>query len=560
MKKQYLIFSIILSFCAFSASAQLRYVNPIYTNADVEVISNVKFATNIDFLTSKLTDPAKVGADITEIKTALAMSQPIPAKYFDPTDATSVLKVTDLKMDIYKAKASVDTKTDRPVIIFLHTGNFLPPPINGSPNGLKTDSSGIVLCQEWAKRGYVAVSIDYRLGWNPLAATAEERRGQLLNAVYRAIHDTKEAVRTLKTDAATYGIDSSRVVLYGEGTGAYIALAYETLDKNSEMELPKFSAGGVGPSYINRANVGEIDGSGGTFNLYASSTVSTKIKAVVAAGGALADTSWLEAGNVPMISFHCVRDPFAPFSQGTVIVPTTNEVVVEVQGANLYIQKANQLGNNDKIKNIAANDPYTIAAEGRYGATVDYIYDAPDDKITINTNVKGLFPVLLPVNSTILNNQSSPWQWWDPTSALATTVVGQFMGQPVTAHQNSLGSNSDMSPAKGRTYVDTIMGYMCPRVALINGSITLNQLSVSEVLAPGLAKVYPNPASSSVTIAVDAKYNVSSIRIFDVTGREVLSNLEGNNVTLNIEALQAGYYFVNVYTTAGVSSTKLIKE
>jgi predicted glycosyltransferase involved in capsule biosynthesis len=104
MKKQYLL-SLIIGFCAFTASAQLRYVDPIYSQADIEVVSNVKFATNIDFLTSKLTNPAKMGADIVALKTAVAMSQPIPATYYNPADTNSVVKVTDLKMDIYKPKA-----------------------------------------------------------------------------------------------------------------------------------------------------------------------------------------------------------------------------------------------------------------------------------------------------------------------------------------------------------------------------------------------------------------------------------------------------------------------
>ena len=402
MKKQNSILTL-LAFTAISVTAQTRYVDPIYTNADIEVTSDITYGTNIDFLTSTTSDQANVGRDITEIKTALAMSMPIPAKYYDPTDGSSDLKVTEVKMDVYSPKASVDATTDRPVIIFLHTGNFLPPGINGSPNGYKNDSSAIVLCTEWAKRGYVAVAVNYRLGWNPLATNVEVRRGQLLNAVYRAIHDVKVAVRTLKDDATTYGIDPNKVVLYGEGTGAYVALAYETLDKNEEMELAKFRVGGVGDSYINRSIVGEIDGSGGALNLYAASTTSTEIAAVVTAGGALADTSWLETGDAPMISFHCVRDAFAPFNEGTVIVPTTNEDVVDVQGANLYVQKANSLGNNDAIKDIKANDPYTVAAEANYGATVTYIYD-DQPEITINTAVKGLFPVLLPKSEEVLNN------------------------------------------------------------------------------------------------------------------------------------------------------------
>lgn len=562
MKKQYLIFTGLLTLCAIGSFGQDRYVDPIYTDADIEVTSNVEFATNIDFLTSKTGNQQNVGRDILEILTALGTGQAIPAKYFDPADAASDLKVTTLKMDVYRPSATVDATTDRPVVVFIHTGNFLPPPINGSPTGIKTDSTAIVICTEWAKRGYVAVSVDYRLGWNPLAAEAEVRRGQLLNAVYRAIHDVKQAVITLRDDATgsnTYGIDANKIALYGEGTGAYVALAYETLDKNEEMELTKFRVGDVGPSYIDRSLVGEIDGSGGFLNLYAASSTSSDVSAIITAGGALADTSWLEAGDAPMISFHCVRDPFAPFSEGTVIVPTTNEDVVDVQGANVYIQKAVALGNNDVFAGIN-NDAYTIAARSHYGSEVDYIYPAPFDKITINTEVDGLFPVLRPLAASSLNNEGSPWQFWDPQSPLATAVVGEFMGQPVTAHMNSLGSNSDMSPTKGRTYIDTIMGYSAPRLAVINGDVTVEALSVEDELPTNAASIYPNPANNHIVIEVEGRYNVSSISIVDIAGKTVINLSASNNQRVDISNLNAGYYFVNVVTDQGTIAYKLLKQ
>ncbi|MBT6235357.1 MAG: T9SS type A sorting domain-containing protein [Bacteroidetes bacterium] len=559
MKKQYFILTILCVFVATAATAQTRYVDAIYTDADIEVTSNVTYGTNIDFLTSTTSNQMNLVRDITDLKTILGTGGTIPTKYYDPSDASTDLKVTDVKMDIYSPSAAVDNTSDRPVIVYLHTGNFLPPPINGSPNGTKNDSSATVLCTEWAKRGYVAVSVNYRLGWNPLAGNVEERRGQLLNAVYRAIHDVKVAVRTLKSSASMYGIDPNKVTLYGEGTGAYVALAYETLDKNEEMELAKFRIGGVGSSYIDRTVVGEIDGSGGLLNLYGPSTVSAEVASIVTAGGALADTSWLEAGDAPMISFHCVRDPFAPFNEGTVIVPTTNEDVVDVQGANLYIQKANALGNNDAIKEIKAYDPYTVAAEANYGKTVAYIYDDIPE-MTINTEVKGLFPVLLPVASAQLNNQGSPWQFWNPTSPIAETVVGEFMGQPVTAHLNSIGSNPDMSPEKGKTYIDTIVGYMCPRVALINGDIELSLLNTKEVLPSNAAKIYPNPASNVINIAIEPTYNVTSIEVLDIAGRTVKTVAPMTNASVSLEGLQTGYYFVNITTTSGTLSTKFIKQ
>lgn len=558
MKKQYSILTLLMVFVAFSTSAQTRYLDPIYTDAEIEVTTDVDYGTNVDFLTSTTTNQLNVGRDMLEIGTALQTGQSIPAKFFDPRDASTDIKVTTVKMDVYKPMTSVDATTDRPVIVYLHTGNFLPPRINGSPNGSKGDSSAIVLCTEWAKRGYVAVAVNYRLGWNPLATEADVRRGQLLNAVYRAIHDTKEAVRNIKENASTYGIDPTKVVLYGEGTGAYVALAYETLDKNEEMELQKFRAAGTGPSYINRVIVGEIDGSGGALNLYRPTTTSTEVTAIVTAGGALADTSWLEAGDAPMISFHTVRDAFAPFSEGTVVVPTTNEDVVDVQGGNLYVQKAVALGNNDAILNIEANDPYTTAARALYGKEVDYIYPAPFNKITINTDVEGLYPVLLPVADDVLNNQASPWQWWNPTSDDALHEVGPA-GSGFTAHMNSIQSNPDMSPEKGRTYIDTIMGYMCPRIALINGDIELSQLSVANTLPSTAVTLYPNPTQGNVTVKVENTYNVLDVAILDLTGKVVMKGESTNNQTVNIASLKDGYYTVRISTEAGTVSQKLMK-
>ena len=130
MKKQYLIFTLLFSLIASVSLAQKRYIDPIYSDADIEVTSDVKYATNISFLLSKTSNQAQVIADLTAIKTALATGQPIPKAYFDPTDASSDIKVENLEMDVYRAKSNVDSKTDRPVVIYLHTGNFLPTSIN----------------------------------------------------------------------------------------------------------------------------------------------------------------------------------------------------------------------------------------------------------------------------------------------------------------------------------------------------------------------------------------------------------------------------------------------
>lgn len=544
-------------FFGLVSNAQNRYLQEVFTDAEIEVTSNVTYGTNVNFLISTLNNPANIGRDITEIWSNIMVGQTIPGKFYDPSDNSTDVKVTDLRLDVYRPNSTADTVTNRPVIVYLHTGNFLPPPINGSPNGTKNDSLAIHMCRSWAKRGYVAVSVEYRLGWNPLATTVQERRGQLLNAVYRAIHDGKKAVRYIRDNASTYGVDVDKIALFGEGTGAYVALAYATLDQYSEMELPKFTNPLTNTSYVDTAMVGRIEGFGGVLNIYSPSATSADINAVITVGGALADTSWIQAGDVPMIALQTVRDPFAPFDEGTVIVPTTNQDVVDVQGANVFMDKAVKLGNNDVFKDMPGVDPYTKAARALYGKTVDYIFTAPLDKITINENLEGLFPVIRPLGATVLQNEASPWQWWNPQSPLATAEVAPG----VTAHMASLGSNPDMSPTKGRTYADTILGYSMPRLAIVFGFYTAETVSTNNIQKMN-ATMYPNPANNQVMVTFENNIVVNQMTVTDISGRivniPVVKN--GQNVQLNLDGLNSGIYFIQAETNQGIWTGKLMKH
>ena len=121
-----------------------RYVDEIFS--DVTVTSNVVYGQNIGILTQ----------------------EPV---------------LEDLTMDIYTPDG--DDATDRPVVVLLHTGTFLPAIVNGQATGDKTDNTLIELCTRLAKKGYVAVSANYRLGWNPLSTDPDVRTGTLAQAFYR---------------------------------------------------------------------------------------------------------------------------------------------------------------------------------------------------------------------------------------------------------------------------------------------------------------------------------------------------------------------------------------
>ena len=521
------------------SSAQTRYQDEIFTDAQITITQGVTYETNIDFLTSEFTDLGKVVQDLTELK---GVGKPYAAKFYNPADTNTVVKVTDIKMDLYYPSSSADSERDRPLIIFVHTGNFLPKGINGATHGTRGDSALVELCKLAAKRGYVAASIDYRLGWNPISPDLWVRRGTIINAVYRALHDTKMAVRFLRGDATgdnNYGINPNQIILFGSGSGSYVVNAYTCLDKSSELRVTKLININTGKSVVDTAQVGSINGYGGLLNLYVDNGVSTEIHGAVTMGGAFPDTTWMEAGDVPIIGIQCVLDPFAPFTEGVVIVPTTGEDVVLAQGVNASIPKANRLGNNDLWESGTFNDPYTVAARNRYGKT--YPRWGIPSSVKIAAEGENMVPLRRPLNNNRFQNEASPWQWWNTSDPMSN---------------NDFISNPDMSPAKGRAYCDTIIHYIAPRIRARFGYVSVNDLNISSGI-----HLYPNPANTETMVTLE-QGKIETVSILDATGREVIKieDVGSNYLAVEISDLKSGLYFVQIYTKDGLGTARLLKE
>lgn len=534
MRKKLLLLTMLAGMVGTSLFAQQRYTSEVFSNAEITVTSNVVYAVNHQF--------------------------------FPPT---TTFPVDSLRMRVYQPSQSADTNSARPIMVYIHTGNFLPPIINGGIGGSINDSAAVNLCHQWAKRGYVVLAPSYRLGWNPLATSELERRVQLLNAVYRAINDVKASVRFIRKTAAVdgnpYKVDPSKVVLYGQGSGGYVALAYATLDKFAEMAIPgKFQLPN-GASMIDTTVVGNIDGFGGQLNVDNWLGYSSEVSMTINAGGALADTSWLEAGDVPMISFHAVRDPFAPYGNGTVIVPTTNENVVDVSGAGVVIAKANALGNQVNLDAALYSDPISAAARSWYNQTIDYIYAAPFNTINVGGG-EGLFPIIRPIRNqiSVFANEGDPWTWWDSTTlTLVVAGVNAQTGGTYNAqllHGQGLAGNPGMSATKGKTFIDTIQAYIHPRIVNVLG-LPGNNVSVEEkARAQVKMNLYPNPATDYITVRVlDENTTIRSIEVIDIIGKRVRveNNIFENTFLLQRESLPAGMYFIRVITNKGEATHKV---
>ncbi|MEJ6795302.1 MAG: T9SS type A sorting domain-containing protein, partial [Flavobacteriales bacterium] len=207
---------------------------------------------------------------------------------------------------------------------------------------------------------------------------------------------------------------------------------------------------------------------------------------------------------------------------------------------------------------IPSGDVYTDAARALYGTSHEVSFGETE---TVNT-AEGLYPIVLPL-AAYLSNQASPWEWWDPMSPLATTVVGMIGDTPITAHMASLGSNPDMSEAKGLSYLDTIQGYLLPRVMCaldLEGAACSTEDSVNEIKENNSLVVYPNPASDVVFL--EGEENILSVAVYDITGKLVdsLVGKSGNRLEVSMTGYTPGYYSFQVRTASGISTERVIKK
>ena len=190
-------------------------------------------------------------------------------------------KTQTLKLDIF-SPPQTDTLKYRPLLIFIHGGGFR--------NNTKVGAFSSRLCSNLAKRGYVASSIDYRLGiQKPESDTA------YFEALYRAVQDAKAAVRFFRRYADRYGIDTNQIFIMGSSAGSKTAMHLAYLD---QKEVPQ---------YIDTQRLGTLEGNSGNAGY------SSKVQGVINCWGAMIDDKWLQKGDVPLFNIAGTNDKTVPY-------------------------------------------------------------------------------------------------------------------------------------------------------------------------------------------------------------------------------------------------------
>ncbi|MFN7151369.1 MAG: alpha/beta hydrolase [Microthrixaceae bacterium] len=141
----------------------------------------------------------------------------------------------ELRLDLFLPPAGGPAA--RPAAVVVHGGGF--------SGGTREQMAGTA--RTYARRGFVAASISYRL--DPQASASSAR---YLSAAVDAIDDGMESVRWLRSNAATYGIDTSRISMIGSSAGGAVALGVAAADDPT----PGGPLGGVSPTIAAAVSTG----------------------------------------------------------------------------------------------------------------------------------------------------------------------------------------------------------------------------------------------------------------------------------------------------------------
>ncbi|MCO6486044.1 MAG: T9SS type A sorting domain-containing protein [Saprospiraceae bacterium] len=468
----------------------------------------------------------------------------------------------ELRLDLYQPLD--DTMTLRPLVIYVHTGNLLPfknPAIpqeygfNGTCGGERSDSSGVEICSRLAQMGYVTASIDYRLGWNPLAPSDILRRLELLRACYKGMQDIRTAVRffrkTAMVDNNPYRIDTNRIVIWGEGTGATLALAAASLDEWSK--IPNASDGKFlwdhdqnsmtsEITMVDTLEFGDIHATSVGLHPETQDTTcypnhtgfSSSFHLVVNMSGASLDTAWMDPGQPPILSFAVPNDIHIPYGESNFSVPHLQ--IVKMQGSYIIQHFSQELGLQTPF-----DDPGVSLALEQEQSTAFVHSPAGFQESAI-----GLYPfnVADAPNQPGIPLTSAPWEW--------TSFV------PI----NSLVKcNNDGNIA--RAYIDTIIGFYAPRGCFALGLTScIEHLTGIEVIPNEQValQVFPNPATSFVQIRSEAGAPIREVQVYDELGRvvRVVPWTNSSVMTLERNGLATGRYVALIRFDEGAVVQKII--
>lgn len=442
--------------------------------------------------------------------------------------ATNFLGGTDtLKLDVYEpfcVDQSIVSK--KPLLIWIHGGAFIA--------GDKSEVSITNLCKEFAQRGYVTASINYRLGFisdeaawycnfPSYSCVFATDSAEWYRAYYRAMQDAKGALRFLVNRSDEFNIDQNNVFVAGESAGAFIALGLSLLDtisekppqalaiadapkpNNNTLNCPHNADKTFDSNTISRPDLGSIDG---TIELSNSPFI---IKGIGNMYGAMF-TNLLKNHpiNKPKPAIYSFHQPC--------------DLVVPIDSAKIFAGLSWCMTNGYNCNGIGFTPKvYGSRTISQWNTTNNYGFNIQNEFTTTN------FPFSFLLGSGSCLDQAN---------------------NPCHAYENRLLRANNMAQ------------FFAPLIstqAICDTALTISEYSAISDLK---IRVYPNPAHEFVEITSN-KNPLAYLCIYSIQGQTHVENIKVQGLTtqLNIKSLASGIYVLKCVDVLGNSTHfKLIKE
>ena len=283
------VFTAVAAFSVMSYADGVRYKDRLFA---VEKAKDVSYAKDVPHLSS-----------LHSLSETL-LEETDQYVYFYNNEKDVELK--PLLMDLYTPKG--DSEKKRAAVIVSHGGAM----VAGAKDD--TDQQTVTYCDSLAARGFVAASIEYRMGvtLEGSGLTYSIDSADFARSVYRGVQDINAAVRYMRKNADNLGVDPNRIYLVGNSAGAILSLENVYTSKESDF-----------PTYIQKNEAPDL----GSLNVYGEQGVDSHANGVVALWGAVHNPNIIGENKTPVFLVHGTDDETVLFKTGRPLANASSMVL-----------------------------------------------------------------------------------------------------------------------------------------------------------------------------------------------------------------------------------------
>ncbi len=436
--------------------------------------------------------------------------------YYSTTDSEG--EPIDLYLDIYSPAG--DTVSRRPTVIMAFGGAFVA--------GDRKSPDIVAFCEKLALKGYVAVSMQYRLEQNQINLLFEEA---MVKAVMRSVQDGYQVLNFLIADANgenSYGIDPDQIFAGGASAGGFVTNHLAYMDPSDP--LPAAWSG-----YID--DIGGIDGEGGGLDFEAN------LKGVINMAGAMGVEGGIQEGDAPLVSFHATGDGTVPYTSG---VPLGIPTLPTVYGSSLMHTNAMDVGvpstlftydndNHPPYNGFGGFGPENEVITEMHGRISDFLYELIECPLidTMAVDTMNIDTIVVVVNDTI--------------TVIDTMVV--VVNDTITVIDTMAVVVNDTI-----TVIDTMVVVVNDTITVIDSlNVGLSLLNSSDI------KLFPNPAYDRVQVNLPKDQGEIEWILTDQSGKVIREGYSTqSNFIIPRSAIASGLYFLRLRGEDWQSGKKLI--